>query len=305
MKKLITIAFLLAITGISFASTYTAIGTISPGTRARSSTINDLNSNIATAFALLPDETELAIGTFNAALDTGTANTYLVSLPTTPAAYVDNMAVVMIPLNTNTGASTINVDSLGVVAIKLQDGSSALSAGDIVVGVPVEMRYSSVTGFFHINQAPAISGAVFESDFDATTFLYATSDNTPQPKTPAEVRVILDVNPAPAIYDKVTSATLSATDVSGLNTLTNYGSSGEVVLTWLTLANGQEAEFYVEAAQYLQIKAPAGKKIRIGTIQTAAAGYIRSNVVGNWVRVKAIRSELIVTAHGGTWKYDE
>ena len=37
------------------------------------------------------------------------------------------------------------------------------------------------------------AGAVMESDFNATTFLYATSDNTPQPKTPTEVRSILNV----------------------------------------------------------------------------------------------------------------
>ena len=194
MKKIAAVIIFVFMAGIAGASTYTAIGTISPGTRARSSTINDLNSNIATAFALLPDEDELALGTFNAALDTGTVNTYLVSLPTTPAAYVDNMQVVMIPLNTNTGASTINVDSLGVVSIRLQDGSTALSAGDIVVGVPVELRYSSVTGFFHINRAPATSGAVLDSDFDATTFLYATSDNSPQAKTPTEVRAILNTS---------------------------------------------------------------------------------------------------------------
>lgn len=35
------------------------------------------------------------------------------------------------------------------------------------------------------------AGAVMESDFDATTFLYATLNNTPQPKTPAEVMAIL------------------------------------------------------------------------------------------------------------------
>jgi len=35
------------------------------------------------------------------------------------------------------------------------------------------------------------AGAVMESDFEATTFLYATSDDTPQPKTPAEVMAIL------------------------------------------------------------------------------------------------------------------
>lgn len=35
------------------------------------------------------------------------------------------------------------------------------------------------------------AGQVLEADFDATTFLYATADNTPEVKTPAEVRAIL------------------------------------------------------------------------------------------------------------------
>ncbi|MCK4465409.1 MAG: hypothetical protein KAU83_06835, partial [Bacteroidales bacterium] len=35
------------------------------------------------------------------------------------------------------------------------------------------------------------AGAVMESDFNAGTFLYATSDSTPQPKTVSETRVIL------------------------------------------------------------------------------------------------------------------
>jgi|APSaa5957512622_1039677.scaffolds.fasta_scaffold60333_1 hypothetical protein len=190
-KHLFGILLILAFACTVFASTYTAISTITPGSRARSSTINDLNTNTAAAFALLPDEDDLSLGTQTAASDTGAADAYIVSLPTTPVAYVDNMLVVMLPSATNTGASTINVDSLGVVAIKDQAGS-ALSAGAIVIGIPVEMRYSTVTGFFHLNQSTGAAGAVLETDYDATTFLYATSDNTPQAKTPAEVRVILN-----------------------------------------------------------------------------------------------------------------
>jgi len=249
-------------------STFTAIGAITPGSRARSSSVNDLNSNAAAAFALLPNETKLSLGTATAAIDTGTANTYLVSMPTTPVGYADNMAVVMIPKTSNTGASTINVDSLGVVAIKLQDGSSALGAGDIVVGVPVEMRYSSVTGCFHINQAP-------------------------------------DVYRVLTVYTKITSTTLIAAEVSGLNTVHNDGAGAEVILTWPALETGQEAVFYINDAQYLQIKAPAGVTIRIGAVTSAAAGYVRSNVVGSWIRIKAMPDGLVVFGSGGVWTYDE
>jgi len=48
---------------------------------------------------------------------------------------------------------------------------------------------ADVTDATNVNAA----GAVMETDFDATTFLYATSDNTPQPKTPAEVLTILGI----------------------------------------------------------------------------------------------------------------
>jgi len=48
---------------------------------------------------------------------------------------------------------------------------------------------ADVTDADNVNSA----GAVMESDFNATTFLYATADNTPLAKTPAEVRSILNV----------------------------------------------------------------------------------------------------------------
>jgi len=174
-------------------------------------------------------------------------------MPTTPAGYADNMAVVMIPLNTNTGASTINVDSLGVVAIKLQDGSSALAAGDIVVGVPVEMRYSSVTGYFHINQAPAASGVLTDSDFDATTFLYATADNTPQVKTPAEVMTILGALPT-SLFDATTFLYATADNTPQVKTpaevrvilnTTNGDLTGK-----LDQASSTDATYNIPAAQH-------------------------------------------------------
>jgi len=109
----------------------------------------------------------------------------------------------------------------------------------------------------------------------------------------------------PVVYAKTSSATLTATEVSGLNTLHNDGAGGEVIMTWLALVTGQEAVFYVNDAQYLQIKAPAATTIRIGAVTSAANGYIRSNVVGNWVRVKAMPDGLVVMGFGGVWTYDE
>jgi len=123
---------------------------------AQASSVNNLDAATAAAFALLPDETLLDQGRVNYAVDTGAANAYLVALPNTLAAYTDGAHVIMRPSATNTGASTVNVDSLGVKSIRTNTGA-ALSAGDITVGVPASMRYSTATGFFHLDSGSIAS----------------------------------------------------------------------------------------------------------------------------------------------------
>lgn len=132
-------------------STFNSPTDIVAGSLARSSAVNNLDAAVAEAFALLPTNIAINSGTICYAVDsTGSANAYIVSMPKTATSYVDGMLVVFRSANTNTGASTINVDSLGVKTIKRQNGDD-LSAGDIVANVPVSMRYSSATGYFHVN----------------------------------------------------------------------------------------------------------------------------------------------------------
>lgn len=120
-----------------------------PVTKALSSTINNLDAAVATAFALLPTEANLTRGTVNYAVDTGVVNAYVVALPHVPSGYIDGLMVRFRALNTNTAAATINVNAMGVKSIKDFAGA-ALSAEDIVVGVPMELIYSTTTGFFHL-----------------------------------------------------------------------------------------------------------------------------------------------------------
>jgi hypothetical protein len=58
------------------------------------------------------------------------------------------MEVVFKTANVNTGASTINVNALGVQDIT-KDGS-ALSGGEIRANGIISMRYNSTTGNFEI-----------------------------------------------------------------------------------------------------------------------------------------------------------
>jgi hypothetical protein len=135
---------------------FTAPTDLAPATLAKSADINAITAAVGTAFNKLPTELELKTGTINYAVDTGTANAYLVALPYAPASYTDGLSVVFKALNTNTGASTINVNGLGAKTIRLSD-DHVVYAGDITAGSSVTLRYSSTTGYFHVAANSVVS----------------------------------------------------------------------------------------------------------------------------------------------------
>lgn len=137
---------------------YTSPTDIEPLTKALSADINDIDAAIDNAFDKLPSESELKRGTVTYAVDSGATNAYVIALPYTPSGYVDGLNINFRPTNTNTGASTVNVNGLGVKSIKRLDGST-LSPGDITVGCPIAARYSTATGYFHIAGNSAVDAS--------------------------------------------------------------------------------------------------------------------------------------------------
>lgn len=75
-------------------------------------------------------------------VDTGTANSYVLNFTANFTAYVDGIVIYWIPSHTNTAASTINVNGLGVVSIVNPDGS-ALVAGEIVLNQPAQILFKA------------------------------------------------------------------------------------------------------------------------------------------------------------------
>lgn len=130
-------------------SDFTAPTAVAAATLVRAADVNNLSDATGTAFAALPTNTELKTGKTVFGTDTGAADAYLVTLPYAPSSYASGLSVRFIPLATNTGASTINVNSLGVKSIRDPVGA-ALAAGLITVGVPCELCYSATTGYFHL-----------------------------------------------------------------------------------------------------------------------------------------------------------
>lgn len=65
--------------------------------------------------------------------DVGAADAYEVSFANTPDGYTDGLLVIFKAANTNTGASTLDVNGMGPIPLK-KDVSIALSSGDITSG---------------------------------------------------------------------------------------------------------------------------------------------------------------------------
>lgn len=87
--------------------------------------------------------------------DTGAVNAYVlnpVSPKKSPPAYFDGFTITFIPGNANTGASTVNVNSIGSKSITTIDGA-ALSGGEINGNVTI--RYNLSDDAFHIIQVGA------------------------------------------------------------------------------------------------------------------------------------------------------
>jgi hypothetical protein len=75
-------------------------------------------------------------------------NTVTGSASPTPAAYVAGQVFRLIPAVTNTGATTLNVSSLGAGAVQLN--GAALAGGEMRAGVPLEVYVSTTTPVFEI-----------------------------------------------------------------------------------------------------------------------------------------------------------
>lgn len=142
-------------------STFNPPADIIPLTKARSLDINSLSDAVEAAFDLLPDEQAIGAGTVTYAADVSTVpNVYVVTLTNPPTSYIDGMEVSFNPKFSSTGPSSVNVNGLGVVAIKSVDGSDIQF--EIFQNIPATLRYSTTSGFFYVESssgAAAISAA--------------------------------------------------------------------------------------------------------------------------------------------------
>lgn len=120
-------------------------------------------SSIATAFNDASLGYNNYIGT-----DTGGANAYIVSCTFgAPTTYNVGMTLTFKPANTNTGASTINVNALGTMPIQHGDGTACIG-GEIQAGKNISLIYNGTA--FQI-QGPSFGyGTTLYYDYDDFVF---------------------------------------------------------------------------------------------------------------------------------------
>ncbi len=110
----------------------------------------------ATANTIEPYYGITGLRLLNHATDTGTANAYAVAPVPVITAYTTGQIVTLKPANACTGASTINVNSLGIKNIKLLDGTNTVSGSMSTTGV-YSLMYDG-TNFVLLN--PNITAAL-------------------------------------------------------------------------------------------------------------------------------------------------
>jgi hypothetical protein len=98
-----------------------------------------------------PDNTNIYAGS-----STGSANAYVLSPSPASQNYVDGTTYTFIANFASTGAATINVSGLGAKSFVLNDGSTALGVGDILVSMLVNAQYIGASDHFRLVSAAGV-----------------------------------------------------------------------------------------------------------------------------------------------------
>lgn len=169
-------------------------------------------------------------------VDTGIANAYIINFTANFTTLTDGIIIAWIAAHANTGASTINVNGLGVVNLLNQD-TSALRAGQIANNQIVQMMYKGgnwllLSGSF-AGGVLAVAGSVTAPSisflFDSSTGFYMAGSGE------------IDIAIGGFVSGKITKgqASGSLTGVSGtVNVVANYWITNNMCFVEVPQVNG-------------------------------------------------------------------
>lgn len=164
----------LSVAGAPDATT-TQKGVVELATQAQSDAGTSAGDSTTASLVSTPDLTAKSVqkGAWTYAADAGSSDTYAIALAVAPAAYAAGLELTFKANTANTGAATLNVNSLGAKAIKkfCNGAISDLENNDIVAGLPVRVSYDGTQFIMLSDKATALDSAVsYESQqFFSTT----------------------------------------------------------------------------------------------------------------------------------------
>lgn len=250
---------------------------LSDGLTARAADVNNLRDDVGVAFDLLPTPAELAQGGMNYAIDTGVADSYVVALPNPIASYADGAEIVFRAVNANTGASTINVDGVGVKSLRRHNGN-ALIAGDIVANKIYCFRYNTISGYFEMQLITCGQMSDVETVSDNIAAILAATGNAA----------------AAAASEANAAASEAAAAISEANAAASATSAAAYSVEAATAAAPNKA-------------APVGAD-RLPLTDSEAGGALKHITLSQLASLASVsdgdKGDIVVSAGGSTWEFD-
>ena len=171
-----------------------------PGAKARAGEVNRVFDAIEAAFDLLPTTPEsLELGKTTLGTESGSGNSYVVTMPNTRTSNANGDEVVFRATHTNTGAATLQVDAISAVALRRFNGDP-LEANDIVTGRFYAARYDSANTRFVIvwpAQITTVSGGLVYAIPANSVSLAATAEGVATSVLRSDVQLTLSQSIAP------------------------------------------------------------------------------------------------------------
>lgn len=243
--------------------------TLQPNTLARSELVATELSAITSAFALLPRLAQICENRTTFGVDSGTANTYLITVPNPPAAYTTGLRVPFVPLNNSVGASTVNIYNsngvlIGAKAILRGDGT-ATGAGDISTAGLTDLQYNGTAFIMMGVPAGLVSAASGSATAAAASAAAAASSASSAAASSSSASG--SAGTATGAASTATTAATSATASAG--TATTGATNASTSATAASTSQGAAATSATAAAG--SATAASGSATAAATSATAAA----------------------------------
>jgi len=212
------------------------------------------------------------------------ANTMLLAIPEdTPVATskvgvlsflnVEDGAEVNEPTNLNIGnktATTLDINSSTGTNVTIP------AANTTYAGLMTNAQFDKLSGIetgANVTDATNVNtaGAVMESDFNAGTFLYATSDNTPQPKTVSETKTILSLE---NVENTALSTWAGSGNITSLGTVTSgtLGTGAALADVTMSLGSDADGDIYYRSGSKLT-RLPTGTDDQVLTLESSVPAW--------------------------------